>query len=178
MRKDTEDIKIEKVAAQVQEAVAEAMFVLGTLHEDRENYPEARRLYQTAAKEGHHEAMVALGVLAELGLGQRRDNRLARRWYRKAAHSGSAWGSSCLGFLYETGRGGRKYHALAARHYLMGAQKRHPWCMVQLAMLYRSGKGVRRDLAKAAWLLARAAEAGNAYAQDYLAKQATQGGIL
>ena len=55
-----------------------------------QDFAEAARWFQLAAKQGYAKAQAALGDLYLVGWGVPRDNRAAQIWFRKAAEQGVA----------------------------------------------------------------------------------------
>jgi len=101
----------------------EAMFDLGRKHFDLKNYDQARYWYENSADYGYPEAMNALGILHNNGLGVPRDYRRARQWQEKAAQAGSTSAMVNLGISYETGRGIPQDRVLALEWYKKAAEE-------------------------------------------------------
>ncbi len=65
----------------------------------------AAEWFERAAKLGHVEAMVELGLCYELGCGVEQSDELALDWYTKAAHLGHATAKFSVGEIFEEARG-------------------------------------------------------------------------
>ncbi len=65
----------------------------------------AAEWFERAAKLGHVEAMVELGLCYELGCGVEQSDEQALDWYTKAAHLGHATAKFSVGEIFEEARG-------------------------------------------------------------------------
>lgn len=70
-----------------------------------QDFVEALKWYQLAAKQGYASAQNKIGLLYEHGLGVQRDNTEAAKWYRLAAQQRDASAANNLGLLYARGQG-------------------------------------------------------------------------
>jgi len=61
--------------------------------------------FELAAKEGHVESMVELGLCYELGCGVGQSDEQALNWYTKAAHLGHVTAKFSVGEIFEEARG-------------------------------------------------------------------------
>lgn len=68
-------------------------------------YAEAYVIWQSRAGQGDPLAQNYMGIHHYLGLGARRDMKLAREWYEKAAIQGYPDAQFNLGLMYENGMG-------------------------------------------------------------------------
>jgi tetratricopeptide (TPR) repeat protein len=79
---------------------------LGKFHFDREEFPEAKRLFELSAAQGNPRGENNLGFLYETGFGLAEpEPKEAVRWYQKSADKGFAPAQYNLGRMYETGNG-------------------------------------------------------------------------
>ena len=71
----------------------------------RQNYPEASKWFQKAARKGQASAQYHLGKMYAEGHGVHQDDREAFKWFEKAATRGIKEAQFNLGFMYENGIG-------------------------------------------------------------------------
>lgn len=84
------------------------------------NYAAARQIWETLASTGNTEALFNLGILAEDGLGEKRDIDKAIALYTAAAEAGGFKAQYRLGMLYSSG-GAVPRDLAKARRYLAQA---------------------------------------------------------
>src|SRR5262249_5694670 len=94
------------------------------------DYSEARRCFQIAAKQGRHDALNNLGVIYEQGLGVTKDLQASFGYYRQAAEKGNARAQMNLGRMYAEGSGveadvveGYKWLQIASQNNEAGAKR-------------------------------------------------------
>src|SRR5260370_20522650 len=73
---------------------------LGKLAQGTQNYAEAFKWYELAAKQGLSDAQVNLGILYDKGLGVKKDPLQAAKWYALAAALGDPAGEFDIGLCY------------------------------------------------------------------------------
>ncbi len=118
-----------------------------------QDFDEATKWYELAAKSGLAQAQYTLGVAHYTGIGAPRNYLQAARWYEKAARQGDARSQNNLGYLYESGKGVRQNHATAVEWYRLAAESGNVNAQVNLGNAYRVGRGVEPDHELAiAWL--------------------------
>lgn len=122
---------------------------------------EAAQAYAAAAKAGHVEAAVSLGVLYQAGRGVVQDHTRALGLYAGAATQGSARAQNNLGLLYVRGHGTAQDYGRAAALFAAAAEQGLKQAMINLGVMYANGFGVPVDEARAAELY-RLAGQGNA----------------
>jgi TPR repeat protein len=171
----------------------DALFKVGIMYAHGEgvavDLAEARSWWDRAAAAGHASAMRCLGELhATGGGGAAADPVTAAGWYLRASRAGD---ERAFGFLMqlvpdlETAAGagstsaqnalgialmfGRNDPAAAVAWLERAAAQDHPEAVQVLGVSYMTGKGVPKDEARAVGLYRRAAELGNAQAQQNLA---------
>ncbi|HWT31886.1 MAG TPA: tetratricopeptide repeat protein, partial [Propylenella sp.] len=133
------------------------------------NLPEAAKLFQLAADQGHAIAQVDLAYAYLIGAGVEQDLDKAYEWYRRAADQGNSAGQYNVGVMHEQGKSVAKDEAEAARWYAMAAEQGNADAQNNLGVLYWEGRGVPQDLAKARELFEKAAAAGHERAKNNLA---------
>jgi TPR repeat protein len=123
----------------------------------RQNYAEARRWLEAAAKQGQPDAQCDLGCMFLFGNGVPKDTGLAISWLAKASETGSARGHLLLGRAYkENPNTSRK----AVEHYEAAAKMGIHAAKLELAQLCISGNGVAQDFIRAIDLLEQASTDG------------------
>ncbi len=151
-----------------------AQYELGLYAEQREEYREAFKWFQLAAKQGLNGAQVDLAYLYVTGFGTEKDLEQAVHWYRLAAAQGNPNGEYSLGICYLHGEGIEQNSALARK-----------W--ISLAFSHGDGArslnatgltyeiGPERDLDEALKWYQKAAEMGCREAQFNVCRLTAQG---
>ncbi len=139
-----------------------SLLLAGLEIERRQNYIEARRLYQKACDGGSAMGCFYLGRFYERGLGVRQDYAEARQLYRKACDGGSAMGCNNLGYLYQNGRGVTQDYGQARALYQKGCDGGEAGSCSNLGGLYDNGQGVTQDYGQARRLYQMACDSGSA----------------
>ncbi len=109
----------------------EAEYILGTMCSHGEGVPRDPSLaalwYESAARQGHADAAIALGFLLYEGAGEpgapnavAPDHAAAAQWFAQAAERGNALAQYRLGKMFLTGDGAARNEA-AAQHWLLAA---------------------------------------------------------
>jgi TIR domain/Sel1 repeat len=137
-----------------------------------QDYVEARRLYEEAAKAGKSEAMKALGDLYANGWGVPQvDLAQARHWYIKAVEAGNNLAVEKLAELYINGGPGLPPDYTKAREwYQKAAAAGSTSAMNNFGLLCEHGRGVARDYGQAREWYQKAANAGDADAKRALSR--------
>lgn len=151
-----------------------AQFDLGNMYAQGDGVAQsdanAATWFEAAAAQGHRDAQYNLGVLYLAGRGVDQDAVTALRWFAEAAEQGHPDAQYNLGISYLTGRNTDPNPAEAVRWLTAAADQDQLNAVVALGLLNFEGQqGVERDEARAAQLFQRAAEAGNAEGQYFLA---------
>ena len=146
-----------------------AMIELANLYTDglgvEQDYAAALRWNRRATKANQPGAFNNLGKAYELGLGVAIDGEKALRYYRRAEKLGDTGAKNNLGNLFRKGEIVPKDPAQAISWYKKaGAPVSHYW----VGWYYHHGEGVAKNLKKACEYYRRAAEAGEARAQEAL----------
>ncbi len=123
---------------------------------------EAAQAYEAAARAGHVEAVVSLGVLYQAGRGVAQDHARAFALYTEAAEQGSARAQNNLGLLYVRGQGTAQDYERAAALFAAAAEQGLKQAMTNLGVMYANGFGVPVDDARAAELYRAGGQAGGA----------------
>lgn len=150
---------------------AEAQFLLGRNWLRGEgvprDYAQAFSSMRKAAAQGHAEAEAGLGFMYSSGLGVAQDDAEAVTWLRKAADKGVAKAQFNLGRMLLAGRGVAKDENEAFEWIQRAAEQGVVEALVaQGEALYFGESGQPQDYGRAFALLLKAAEAGNANAQN------------
>ena len=81
-------------------------FTKGLAAFEREDYDQAREIWEPLAEQGHARAQYRLGRIYEKGKGVWRNFHAAAKWYLRAAHNGDADAQYRLSVAYAYGLGG------------------------------------------------------------------------
>ena len=145
---------------------------------EKKEYGEAYDVFVSAAEKGLAEAQCELGYMYAEGLGVTKDLEKSEHWYRMAANQGDGSALVSLGFMYYDGTVVPKNRLEAAKLWER-ALDIHPiprgWDVWHvdveflLGDMYLNGDGVKQNYDEALRYLRRAANAGNAIAQNNLA---------
>jgi len=114
---------------------------------------EAFRLNQVAAKDGMHDAVLAMGWFYLNGVGVEIDEQAALRWYKKSARQGDARAMFSLG---QTAYSWHDYSD-ALLWFTRAAAKGHRRSDFWIGKLYWRGQGVTEDRGEADKHFTRAA---------------------
>ncbi|MDE7455634.1 MAG: toll/interleukin-1 receptor domain-containing protein [Prevotella sp.] len=175
---------------------AEELYKRGREYYCKKDYTVAVPLLSKAAIMGNVEAQYNLGVCYKNGYGVNKDYVEAVRWYRKSAEQGNVRAQNNLGICYEFGEGVNKDCDEAVRWYRKAAEQGNKYaqcrvndicCLLDRARksittspapsasenaeeLYKRGREYydMGDYTSAVPLLSKAAEQGNARAQNKL----------
>ena len=139
--------------------------VAGYEAEQRGDYAEALRLYQSAAGQGNDYAQYSLATLYVTGTGVSQDYARAANWFRQAADQGNVDAQFNLARLLESGLGVAENDTEAAKLYQTPAEQGNADAQVNLAFLYYSGSGVSKDNNEAVKWFRMAADQGHVDAQ-------------
>lgn len=135
----------------------------------KQNYKEAAKWYEMAAKAGDAHGQNNLGSLYLEGAGVKKDYAKALELFRKAAAQGNANAQCSLGLMIEEGWGTAKNLPTAFDWYRKAAELGSPQAMQNLALGYINGTGVEKNDTEAVRWLTKSAEAGLGSAQQRLA---------
>ena len=130
---------------------------------------DALRYFESAAEQGHAEAIMALGDIYFNGKGEPKDEKKGMELYKRSAELGCAEAQYILAFklteqAYRSGDD-QKLHRQAAEWYLRAAKQGHVYAMVELAQSRSWGRGVDEDAAEAVYWYKKAAQLGDRKAQ-------------
>jgi TPR repeat protein len=133
--------------------------------------PQAARLYEQAARQGHAPSMVRLGYMRQSGNGIPVDLPAALALYAQAATKGNTEGQYMEAICYAAGVGTAKDPATARKLLLVPADAGHQDAQYALGIMIALGEGgPKRDAAARRWL-DRAASGPD---RELAAKAATQ----
>jgi TPR repeat protein len=127
----------------------EVQFKVGFAYEHivlEPNYVEAHKLYLSAAKSSHREAIYHLGLLYKKGLGISLDYARSNQLYEQASQLGSADALYQLGSTYRYGKGVDIDTEKAIEYYTLSAQLGRPEYQCQLGRLYEDSELVQKNL--------------------------------
>ncbi len=144
----------------------------------RKDYLQAGLEFEAAAKGGNVQAMAALGLLYNEGLGVERDARQAFEWFEKAAEAGHVPSQGQLAGMYSTGQGTPKHDAKSLFWARRAAEGGDPVSQYIMGVRHAEGMGVRRNAGQALLWFGAAAEQGHPQAQYSMGFLMTQGAAL
>jgi TPR repeat protein len=127
--------------------------------------PDAVKIFQALAEQGHAESQFQLGVFYRLGVAVEHDDAKGVEWFCKAAEQGHAEAQTSLAFCYQRGLGTAKDLAKALEWVRKAADQGDARGYFQLGNFYFMGEGVPQDYAAAVEWYRKAAEQGDDYAQ-------------
>lgn len=112
----------------------------------RANPKAAARAFLQAASAGNGSAAHPLGYCFDVGVGVRRNSKLAMRWYLRAWRLGGATSAANIATVYRD----RGLFAQAVRWWQRAVDAGVPEEAVEVGYCYQYGIGVRRNVRKAA----------------------------
>ncbi|MBP3763313.1 MAG: sel1 repeat family protein [Bacteroidales bacterium] len=157
----------------------EAHTLLGNMHYSgigcQQDYGQAVRYFDTAARLGDSQAMMFLGDLYARGEGVPRDTVEALQWYERAVAAGSLRAMKTLAASHVTGRLVPRDPKRAVELYQMAADRGDLEAMCRLGLCYETGEGVILNSRRAYSLYTEAAEKGSAFGKYLTAMCYVQG---
>ncbi|MEC7259009.1 MAG: hypothetical protein VXW58_14445, partial [Pseudomonadota bacterium] len=124
---------------------------------DQKDYAGAARLWQIAAARGAPEAKLALGLMADQGLGQPRDHSRAFQWYLDAGSDGLAEAQFNVGVMLDAGIGVAADPGAALVWYTRAGLRGHARAQYNAALLLARGETGPADPLAARYWFSRAA---------------------
>ena len=166
-----DDLELEKVRTAAEKGDLNAQYRLGRAYLRGEgvprDYAQALAAMRKAAAQGHAEAEAGIGFMYSGGLGVAQDDAQAVAWLRKAADKGVAKAQFNLGRMLLAGRGVPKDEKEAFQWIQRASDQGMVEALVlQGEALYFGESGQPQDYERAFALLLKAAETGNANAQN------------
>lgn len=152
----------------------EALFLLGTIYytgiAGQQDYAKAFEFYKKSAELGNSAAECYLGVMYREGQGVSQDYNQAFIWFKKSAENGELDAKFYLGSMYLKGLGVEQDYKVAFKYYkeVEEAVTEHVEVLFNLGLMYFSGKCGTQDYKLAFDYFNRAANLGNADAQNKL----------
>lgn len=128
-------------------------------------YDNASKPCETAARKGDVLAQYLLGWMYATGTDVKQNDREAAHWFRLSAEQGDPISQFNLANMYRNGIGITQNYAEAMRLYKMSAEQGNARAKTNLANMYFSGKGVEQDYEKAAHWYRLSAKQGNSSVQ-------------
>lgn len=141
----------------------------------KKDYTEARKWYELAAAQNHHDALSGLGYLYFNGWGVPKDFVKVREYYLRSAAGENSDALHGLGVIYYNGFGVKKDPVAAAKWFRRAADAGSALSQYNLATMYINGDGVPRNRDAAYELYLKAGKQGLKSAQD--AVQSSFGGF-
>lgn len=128
-----------------------------------------------SARKGFAPGLFELGSCYEQGVGVPIDLEEARRYYSLAVEGGFGFAGCHLAVMYHSGRFGPPDIIKALQYANLGYQLKDAMAPVLLGSWYENGEGVIRNQQEAVLWYRRAAELGNFFASDRLARAYARG---
>ncbi|PUB14914.1 tetratricopeptide repeat protein [Yoonia sediminilitoris] len=123
---------------------------------ENRDFITAQERWLEEAREGSAEAMLGLGLLADRGYGQGRDQDMALDWYLQAATLGLAEAQFNVAIMYDAGLGRPRDAQQAQLWYTRAALRGHTRAQYNLGLLFETGDGIPQNLRQAAYWFAEA----------------------
>jgi len=143
-----------------------------------QDYTEAIHWYRQAAAQGDALAQYCLGYAYAQGKGVPKNMKEAIAWWQKSAEQGQVYAQNALGQFYYYGEypGDTNVNYAVATLWLhKAAEQNYAPAMATLGYMYLYGVGVERDPSQALQWNGRAADMGNAEAEDNLGQMYENG---
>jgi TPR repeat protein len=158
-------------------AVAEmpaGQYLLGRCYHEghgvEQDYLEAIRWFEKAAREGLSSAQCHLGYCYAVGDGVERDEQKSNYWYEEAVKQGHANAQYYRAMDFEYGRGVERNVSEALKLFELAARQGHAEAQYRLGVHLAGGDGGNKNPERAVQWLREASEQGLAPAQCYLGK--------
>ena len=153
--------------------LAQKYAVSGSTNED---FREAIKWYQEAAKLGHTKSQLKLGTLYFEGLGTDINYDVAAKWLIEPANSGYVAAQYMMGIIYLDGtKKIIKNERRAFEWFSKAAELGDAPSQGSLGWLYQQGHGTEKDLDKAFYWYTQSAKLGVPDAQNHLAAMYQEG---
>ena len=126
----------------------EAMYILGKIELNNNNYPDAEYWFKKAAKKKDSDAMNDLGDMYYYGNGVQKNYNEALHWYKlsseseKSTFSLNASAINSIGNMYFKGTGVQQDFQKALDYYQKAATQGWNYAFVNLGNMYLEGNGV------------------------------------
>lgn len=127
-----------------------ALFNLGVLSRETQDYAKAAEYFQQAAKLDHLKSAYELGNLYRDGNGVKQDFKRAVELFRKAAEGGISDAQVNLGMRYQNGEGVPFDMNEAIKWFQRAADQGNAIAMNKLAVNYFAGRYIKQDITKGA----------------------------
>jgi len=147
-----------------------AMRQLAENYYGNQNYAQAVRWYEKAAKGGDKQSQTSLGLMYARGYGVEKNIGQAYKWWTFAAMQNDPGAQYDLATLFFKGEGVNQDYAQAAHWYREAARRGHIQAQEDLAMMYFDGRGVEKNIPQAYYLTKLAALQGDDDAAAMLKK--------
>lgn len=166
-KNDAENIRWLKNSAE--QGCWRAMYSLGNLYYNQENYSEAIKWYHMAAKLGFSIAQTDFAYCLNKGYGCEENKEEANKWFRKAAQQGNSDSQWWLATNLSNGWGCEKNTPEANDWYRKAAQQGDKFAQYDLAINLQEGNGCKINEIEAFYWFEKAAQQNHTAAQNKLA---------
>ncbi len=143
---------------------------------ENEEFALAHRVFSSLAEIEHVDSQYYLGMLYDMGVGVKKNMKIANYWYGKAAQKGDNRAQHNLAVAYAKGDGIESNIILALKLWLQSAKQGNTDSAYNLGILYAVGhEGVARNPVQAIKWWRQAAMDGDGYAQYNLGTMLVNG---
>jgi tetratricopeptide (TPR) repeat protein len=132
-----------------------------------QDFTQARKWLNEAARKGHSDAQFELGLMYEKGEGVVQDIYMALKWYNKAIEMDQPFAYLRIGCIYVEDKGVPQDMNKAMQYWLKGAVKGNLGCQFLIAYYHEKGQGVKQNYVIALYWYKKAAEESNNSASQY-----------
>ncbi len=139
----------------------EGQCALAYLLQEAEQYAEAWKWYEEAAKSHEPVAYYNLGIMTEHGEGVEKDYKKAFNFYKKAADKGYDEAQYCMGYFYDEGLATESDPEKATKYFALAADQGHEEALLEMGKRLKDGIGIEPDAARAAKYLLMLVEQSN-----------------
>lgn len=166
------DASLRELRIRADQNDAEAQFNLSSLYfkgqQVEQDYVEAAKWMQRAAKQGHILAAYNLAMMFNSGQGVATDYAAAAKWYQRSAEGGFALAQLNLGVAYANGEGVQKNDTEAVKWFRLAAEQNDAQAQFNLGVMYANGQGTEQNLIESYRLSKLAAAQGHETANQLI----------
>lgn len=165
-----DDVPVEKLTEWANENVVEAIFQLGKVKLDSEDFAAAWKLFNKGAEENDMYCYFYLGVMLDQGLGVSQNRSFAIQKYQKAADLGHADSQYNVAQAYMFGNGVQKNYQKALFYFKTSADNGDAESAFNVGILLSSGIDIEPNLQMALSYFEKANELGDERALEMIKK--------
>ena len=163
-----DDVPKEKVKEWAEQGYVEAIFQLGKISLDEQDYRNAWSLFLKGAEKDDKICFFYLGVMLDQGLGIEKNRTLAIQKYQRAADLGHGDSQYNVAQAYMFGNGVQKNYQKALYYFIKSADNGDAESCFNVGILYSSGVEIQPDIDLALSYFHKALELGDERAQEMI----------